>query len=209
MKSMELKERKNKIHERVFEVSSKDWNKLLKKCLDIIRKYVHETYGLIRGTNFQQFQGNFFLSLFLFSPRSNLISRLGNHFLSRILETFPRGRSKRSFQILMEGRPLDYFRFPYGGHLVVCPGWSNDRAPEQKKYRIRNQLLLSLFEKLRLRSLLSILLCRYFRIEKKRKYIYMRYIFTLKCKKISNFSHFRYFWRSKDVEFLKAKISEA
>lgn len=33
----------------------------------------------------------------------------------------------------MEGRPLDYFRFPYG---VVCPG-SNDRAPEQKKYRTR------------------------------------------------------------------------
>lgn len=55
---------------------------------------------------------NNFNEIFL-SPSYNLISRLGNHFLSRILETFPPGRSKRSFQILMEGQPLDYFRFPY------------------------------------------------------------------------------------------------
>lgn len=87
---------------------------------------------LISGMNFQQFLSPS-LSLFLSSPPRNLISRLGNHFLSRILETFPPGRGKRSFQILMEDRPLDYFRFPYG---VVCPG-SNDRAPEQKKYRTR------------------------------------------------------------------------
>lgn len=73
---------------------------------------------------------NNFNEIFL-SPSCNLISRLGNHFLSRILETFPPGRSKRSFQILMEGQPLDYFRFPYA---VVCPGIEHDRAPEQKKY---------------------------------------------------------------------------